>query len=134
MVIGGSPVRGRRDAGLTAGSERAGTPRRPGPSLIGSALLDRVGREVALLEELPVLRRGVELVVRDGVLGGVAVGVEADLAEDRVERVGRVSDVGADRLAELGQVRHAGADGLEGLRGRSACTRSPGRCRRRGRC
>src|SRR2546423_3619233 len=61
-------------------------------------LLDRIGGEVPLLEERPVLGRGVVLVVRDRVLGGVAVGVEADLAEDRVVRVTRVSDVRADRL------------------------------------
>src|SRR3954468_7333994 len=79
------------------------------------ALLDRVCREVALLVELPVLRRRVVLVVRDRVLGRVAVRVEADLPEYGVVGVGRVRDVGANGLTELGHVASgAGADGLEG--------------------
>src|SRR5262245_58372007 len=65
VVIGGSPS-GRW---LVGGSPRVGGgpgPRHGGPALLVSArLLDGVGREVALLEELPVLRRRVELVVRD---------------------------------------------------------------------
>src|SRR6185437_11526753 len=78
-------------------------------------LLDRVGGEIALLEELPVLARGVELVVRDRVLGRVAVGVEADVAEHRIVLVGRVGNVRADLLTQCREISHAGSDGLQGL-------------------
>ena len=46
---------------------------------MGSALMDE--RQVLLLEERPVLRRRIELVVADDVLARVSVCVELDVTE-----------------------------------------------------
>src|SRR3954453_23783493 len=112
VVIGASPARDAQAMGRVGEGRDAA--RGPRPSA-ACRLLDRICGEVALLRELPVLRRGVVLVVRDGVLRGVAVGVEADAAEDGVVLLAGVRDVGTDGLAQGGEIGHARPDVLEGL-------------------
>src|SRR5947209_18906791 len=81
VVIGTSPALDAQAMGrMCEGRDAARAPR---PSA-AYPLLDRVCGEVALLGELQVLRRRVELVVRDRMLRGIPVGVEADAAEGRI--------------------------------------------------
>src|SRR5215210_9554433 len=92
---------------------RPGSPARR-PAVVDS-LLDRLGVEITLPGENPVLRGLVVLVVRDRVLRRVAILVQPDLAEDGVVRVARVGDVRPDLLAERAKVRDARADFLQRL-------------------
>src|SRR5450759_3527359 len=102
------PRPGRRLMGWGVFQARSGRVVPTSLDLLSRTADGLAGPEVLLGDELPVLRAGVERVVRDDALGRVAVLVERELAQDGVVAVGRVGHVRADLLA-------VGADVLERL-------------------
>src|SRR5450759_4804082 len=93
------PRPGRRLMGWGVFQARSGRVVPTSLDLLSRTADGLAGPEVLLGDELPVLRAGVERVVRDDALGRVAVLVELELAQDRVVGVGGVGHVCADLRA-----------------------------------